>query len=134
MTTLQPNRPVRNGVRPSAFNYALAGVAILFKYLLLTVGVTIAVVVSPFFVLVVGLTWCAMSIIQARRIVSTSAGEPIPPQHGLMCLARLLLLTVPVFPVLRSLRKRPQTGWWSEPCPAGCAEEHNLPTLWRGTP
>ena len=125
MTTLQPNRPIRNGVRPSAFNYALAGVGVAagcawtgLRFTVMFIAVAaLMLVAQPLIYLVALAVWCWNTCRQARAIVATPVGEPIPAQHGLSCLARILVRVT----LLRAMLGR-DDGWWTSPCPAGCTE------------
>ena len=153
MTTTS-NRPIRNGVRPSAFNYALcaamtgasragrfvkrAGRKLLVGFAICYFAVlgvplltAIALALELPVALVAFLSWCRRTCRQARVIVNTPVGEEIPAQHGPRCLGLLALQRSPSVNIFRLFVVTRGDGRWDDrrwrgPCPAGCAVDDDF--------
>lgn len=141
-TQANDDRPVRNGARPAAYNYALAALVFPVKFagpfmakvgLMVGMAVCVAIMVVPtvmfytfalaaeliFAVLSVA-SWCWMSCMQAHAITTTRVGERIPAQHGLGCLLRIWLRLSPTVNLTLWIFCIPKPSLMESECSAGC--------------
>ena len=129
-TATQPKnqRPIRNGAKPPFYNYLLVGPGILVKYLVLGVIFTYCGIVmyaaATLAEIVISLvtlgTWLYRTSEQARTIISTPVGEPIPAQHGFGCLRRMWLRSSPLLNMTLWMLDKQKPGVVNTECRAGC--------------